>query len=373
MRRYKVLQINKLYYPWIGGIEKVVQDIAEDLKSEVDMEVLVCRDRGRGRNEIINNVKVMRAGSLGIFFSMPFSLSFPVMLKRLNRDILHFHLPFPLAVISYLLMRPKGKVVVTYHSDIIRQRLPRIFYRSFLMKFLKSADCIVTASPNLRDNSPILKRFKDKCKVIPFGIDLEKFKLIPEIAKKAREIKEKYRGLLILFVGRLVSYKGLKYLIEAMKEVEARLLIIGRGPLEARLKRLAKRWGIEDQIIWMGKVDRRDLIAYYHACDLLVLPSISNNEAFGIVQLEAFACGKPVISTDLPTGVSFVNLHEKTGLIVPPKDSKTLAQAINRLLRSPDIGKRYGQYAKKRVEKEFTKELMAQRVLKLYQNLTRDS
>jgi len=255
MKHFKVLQINKLYYPWIGGIEKVVQNIAEDLKSEVDMAVLVCRNWGKGRNETINSVKVMRAGSLGIFFSMPLSLSFPIMLKRLNRDILHFHLPFPLAVASYFLMRPKGRVVVTYHSDIIRQRLFKVFYRPFLMKFLKRADCIITASPNLRDNSPILT-------------------------------------------------------------------------------------------------------------------SISNNEAFGIVQLEAFTCGKPVISTNLPTGVPFVNLHEKTGLIVPSRDSRALARAINRLLKSPDLCRKYGQYARERMEKEFTKELMAQRVLKLYQNLT---
>lgn len=369
MKRYKVLQINKLYYPWIGGIERVVQNIAEDLKGKVDMEVLVCRNRGRGRNEIINDVKVMRAGSLGIFFSMPFSLSFPVMLKRLNRDILHFHLPFPLAVISYLLTRPKGKVVVTYHSDIIRQRLARMLYRPFLMKFLKRADCIITASPNLRDNSPVLKRFKDKCEVIPFGIDLEEFRLTSEIAKKAQDIKEKYKEPLLLFVGRLVPYKGLRYLIEAIKEVEANLLVIGRGPLETKLKRLARRWGIGNKIIWMGEVDRRDLVSFYHACDLLVLPSISNNEAFGIVQLEAFACGKPVISTDLPTGVTFVNLHQKTGLIVPPKNSEALSRAINGLLKSPDLREKYGQYARERVEKEFTKELMSQGVLKLYQEL----
>ncbi|MCK4648319.1 glycosyltransferase [bacterium] len=369
MKRYKVLQINKLYYPWIGGIEKVVQNIAEDLKSEVDMEVLVCRNRGKGRNEIVNNVKVMRAGSLGIFFSMPFSLSFPIMLKRLNRDILHFHLPFPLAVISYFLVRPRGRVVVTYHSDIVRQRLSRILYKPFLMKFLKRADCIIAPSKNLTDNSPILKRFRGKCQVIPYGINFEEFRLTPEIAKMAQEIKEKYKGPLLLFVGRLVSYKGLRYLIKAMREVGAQLLIIGKGPLKNKLKKLAKSSGIENKVIWAGEINRKDLIAHYHACDLLVLPSVSNNEAFGIVQLEAFACGKPIVGTNLPTGVTFVNLHEKTGLIVPPKDSKALAQAINRLLKSSDLRKEYGQYAKERVEKEFTKELMSQRVLKLYQEL----
>ena len=212
-------------------------------------------------------------------------------------------------------------------------------------------------------------RFKDKCQVIPFGINIEEFRLTPEIAKKAQEIREKYKEPLILFVGRIVPYKGLRYLIEAMKEIEAQLLIIGKGPLENRLKRLAKRLGIGNKIIWTGEVNRKDLISFYHACALLVLPSISNSEAFGIVQLEAFTCGKPVISTDLPTGVPFVNLHQKTGLIVPPRDSRALAEAINRLFKSPDLRKRYGHYARERVEKEFTQELMAQKVLKLYRGL----
>ncbi len=365
----KVLQVSKLYPPVIGGVENHLYLLANELKDRVETKVLVANTRLKTEIKREKNLEIIRVASFGRLFSLPLPLSFPLWFKGMNSDILHFHLPFPLGVISYLLMRPKGKVVVTYHSDIIRQRLFRIFYRPFLMRFLKRADCIITASPNLRDNSPVLKRFKDKCEVIPFGIDLEEFRLTPEIAEKAQEIKGKYKGPLILFAGRLVSYKGLKYLIEAIKEVEARLLIIGKGPLEARLKRLAKRWGIENRIIWIGKVDKRDLVSFYHACDLLILPSISNNEAFGIVQLEAFACGKPVISTDLPTGISSVNLHQKTGLIVPPKDSKALAREINRLLKSPDLREKYGQYAKKRVEKEFTKELMTQRVLKLYQEL----
>ena len=369
----KVLQVSKLYSPVIGGVENHLYLLANGLKNRVETKVLVANTKLKTEIEREKNLEIIRVASLGRLFSLPLAFSLPLWFKRMNCDIIHFHLPFPLAVISYLLMRPKGKVVVTYHSDIIRQRLAKILYRPFLMKFLKRADCIIAASPNLRDNSPVLKRFKDKCKVIPYGIDPEEFRLAPEIAKRAQEIKKKHKGPLLLFVGRLVSYKGLRYLIEAMKEIEAQLLIIGEGPLENRLKRLAKRLGIGNKIIWIEEVNREDLVAHYHACHLLVLPSISNNEAFGIVQLEAFACGKPAVSTNLPTGVPFVNLHQKTGLIVPSRDSRALARAINRLLKSPDLREKYGQYTKERVEKEFTQELMAQRVLKLYQNLTRDA
>lgn len=366
----KILQVSKLYPPVIGGVENHLCLLANELKDKVETKVLVANTRLKTEIKKEKSLEIIRVASLGRLFSLPLAFSLPLWFKRMNRDILHFHLPFPLAVISYLLMRPKGKVVVTYHSDIIRQRLSKVFYRPFLMKFLKRTDCIITSSQNLRDNSPVLKRFKEKCRIIPFGIDLEEFRLTSEIAKKAQEIKEKYKGPLLLFVGRLVSYKGLRYLIEAMKEIEAQLLIIGKGPLENRLKRLAKRLGIGNKIIWIEEVNREDLVAHYHACHLLVLPSISNNEAFGIVQLEAFACRKPVVSTNLPTGVTFVNLHQKTGLIVPPKDSEALSQAINSLLKSPNLREQYGRYARERAEKEFTQELMAQRVLKLYQNLT---
>lgn len=368
----EVLQISKLYPPVIGGVENHLYLLANELKHRVETKVLVANTRLETEIEKEKNLEIVRVASLGRLFSLPLAFSFPLWFKRMNCDILHFHLPFPLAVISYLLMRPRGKVVVTYHSDISRQRLSKIFYRPFLMRFLKRADSIITSSPNLKDNSPVLKRFQDKCQVILFGIDLEEFRLTPEIAKKAQESRNKHKGPLILFVGRLVSYKGLKYLIEAMEKIEANLLVVGEGPLKAKLKKLAEKLVVENKIIWIGEVNRKDLIAYYHACDLLVLPSISNNEAFGIVQLEAFACGKPVVSTNLPTGVTFVNLHGKTGLIVPPKDSRALAGAINRLLTSPNLCKKYGQHAKERVEKEFPQELMAQRVLKLYQNLTRD-
>ncbi len=367
----KVLQVSKLYPPVIGGVENHLYLLANELKNRIETKVLVANTRLRTEIKKEKNLEIIRIASLGRLFSLPLAFSFPLWLKRMNCDILHFHLPFPVAVISYLLMPPKGRVVVTYHSDIIRQRLSKIFYRPFLMKFLKRVDCIVTSSPNLKDNSLVLKKFQDKCKVVPLGIDLEEFRLTPEIAKRAQEIKGKYKKPLILFVGRLISYKGLRYLIEAMEKIEANLLIIGKGPLKAKLKKLAEKLGVENKIIWTGEVDRRDLIAHYHTCHLLVLPSISNNEALGIVQLEAFASGKPVVSTNLPTGVPFVNLHEKTGLIVPPRDSRALVGAINRLLKSPDLREKYGQYARERAEKEFTKELMAQRVLKLYQNLTR--
>ena len=163
-----VLQISKLYYPWIGGVEKVVQDIAEGLLGKVHMEVLACEPKGHGGSQLINGVKVTKASSLGIYWGMPISLSFPFLLawKSRKADILHFHLPFPLGVLSYLLMGSKRKkIVVTYHSNIVRQKKLMRFYEPFLHRFLKRADKILVTSPNLLEASKCLVPYKDKCTI----------------------------------------------------------------------------------------------------------------------------------------------------------------------------------------------------------------
>ncbi len=368
----KVLQISKLYFPHIGGVEKVVQDIAEGLANKVDMNALVCQPKGKGKREITNGIRVIRAGSFGIYFSMPVSLSFPFILKKIGKefDILHFHMPFPLADLSYLWARPQGKVVVWWHSDIVKQRNLLRVYKPFMMRFLNKAHKIIVATPRHIESSPFLKNFRDKCVVIPFGIDLTRFRLNDKNREKIMSIRDMYGSKIILFVGRLIYYKGAEYLIEAMKKVDAKLLLVGEGHLKESLINLADKIGIRDKIVFMGRIDDEDLIHYYHACSVFVLPSIANSEAFGIVQLEAMACGKPVINTELPTGVPWVSVHGETGITVPPRDSSALADALNVLLNDADLCEKYGQNARKRVEEEFTMKLMMDRVLSVYKQVT---
>jgi rhamnosyl/mannosyltransferase len=368
----KVLQVSKLYFPHIGGVEKVVQDIAEGLANKVDMNALVCQPKGKGKSEIINGVRVIRAGSVGIYFSMPVSLSFPFMLKKIGKkfDILHFHMPFPLADLSYFWARPQGKVVVWWHSDIVKQKNLLRVYKPFMMRFLNKAHKIIVATPRHIESSPFLKNFRDKCVVIPFGIDLTRFRLNDKNREKIMSIRDMYGSKIILFVGRLIYYKGVEYLIEAMKKVDAKLLLVGEGHLKESLISLADKIGIRDKIVFMGRIDDEDLIHYYHACSIFVLPSIANSEAFGIVQLEAMACGKPVINTELPTGVPWVSVHGETGITVPPRDSSALADALNVLLNNADLCAKYGQNARKRVEEEFTMKLMMDRVLSVYKQVT---
>lgn len=366
MHRLKVLQIGKYYRPYIGGTENHLVTLVNELQKEVDIDVFVANTKSNTSVENDNGVNVFRLSSIGNFFSVPLTLSLPFWLKRQAADILHFHLPNPLSVFSYFLVRPKGRIVVSYHSDIVRQKFFNPLFNPFLFRFLKKAQTIIVSSDALLKNSVVLQRFKDKCKVISHGIDINHFRADTQVLEKSKEIRQKYGGPLILFVGRLVYYKGLEYLLKAMQNINVKILIVGDGPLKRRLKKIAKKLGIGDKVIWMGAIKNEDIAPYYYACDVFVLPSSLRAESFGIVQLEAFACRKPVVSTNLPTGVPFVNLDGKTGIVVPPRNCHALAYAINRLLGSPDLSKNYGQNAYERVKELFSKEKMADDILEVY-------
>jgi rhamnosyl/mannosyltransferase len=368
MSQIKVLQVSKLYAPFVGGIEKVVQDIAEGLKEKVEMEVLVCQPRGQGGKEVVNGVPVTKASSLGIYWGMPVSFTFPFLLAQKSRrvDILHFHLPFPLAVVSFLLFGSKRpKVVVTYHSDIVRQKKLMWLYKPFLHRFLKRADRILVTSPNLLESSKHLDPYKDKCVVIPLWIDLKEF---GQLIEKEFELGISPDEKKILFVGRLSYYKGLDYLIEAMQEVDAKLLIAGEGELRGKLEQKVKSLGVDRKVIFLGKVSDEQLKYCYQICDLFVLPSVEPSEAFGLVQLEAMAYGKPVVNTALPTGVPFVSRHGETGLTVPPRDPKALAEAINKILNDKELAKKFSENARKRAQ-EFSREKMLKRIYEIYCDL----
>jgi glycosyltransferase involved in cell wall biosynthesis len=365
-----ILQVYKYYYPHVGGVERVIQDLAEELHHHHQMQILVCTEAAKGSTEAVNGIPVFRAGTFRTYFSVPLSFTFPVLLRRLaaESDLLHFHLPYPFADVSHLMVRPHGKVVVWWHSDIVRpKRLSRL-YRPFLRSFLRKAHAIIVAAPQLIDSSAVLSEFREKCVVIPIGIDTGRFKLDDQVSRRAAQIRNNARAV-VLFIGRFVYYKGVEYLIEAMQRVDARLILVGEGPLEASLKAQVALMGLEDKVAFVGRAEEEDIAAYYHACDVFVLPSTAVTEAYGIVQLEAMACGKPVVSTTLPTGVTFVNMHGQTGLTVPPEDSEALARAINELLDDPARRLAYGAFAKMRVEKEFTGDLMVSKVHDLYRRV----
>ncbi|NCU44712.1 glycosyltransferase [Candidatus Falkowbacteria bacterium] len=364
----KILQINKFYYPWLGGVETVVKDIADSLNGQPgwQVDVLVCQAKGRRAVESINGATVYRAASYGKLLGMPLSLDFFHLLKKLwnNYDQIIIHHPFPLAFLA-LPFLTKKPLVTWYHCDIVRQKISKLPFLPFINYGLRQAKLILASSQRLIDFSKPLHRFKNKCQVVYFGLELDDYQLSEPIKNQAQAIRQKYavNDKLILSIGRLVYYKGFKYLIEAMKDNNYGLLIVGQGPEEASLRQLIDRHNLGERVKIIPAVE--DTCPYYAASDLFVLPSCANSEAFGIVQLEAMVYGKPVINTALPTGVPEVSLDDQTGLTVPPQDSAALATAIKKILDNPALAKGYGQAAGQRLAKVFDKRLFVQRLVDL--------
>jgi len=364
----KVLQIGKFYFPVPGGMETVLRHLCEELNAHVDLHVLVANTRPQTVTERINGVRVTRVARWGQIASAPLCPSLPRLVAEQRADIIHIHEPNPMATLAALVADTRARLVVSFHSEIVRQRVTRHAYRPLLLRLLERADRILVATPHHLD-FPTLAPHRGKCVVIPFGIDVTPFRPTDAVRRRAAAIRAAFGPRVILFVGRLVYYKGVEYLIEAMPRVSARALIIGRGPRERALKRRARALGLSEKVVFLGEIAHEELPAYYHACDLLVLPSTEESETFGIVQLEAMAAGRPVVSTALPTGIAWVNRHGVTGLLIPPANADALADAITRLLEDDALRHRLGESARRRVSRHFTRQRMARAVLALYDEI----
>ena len=377
----RVLQLNKRYFPAIGGIERVVQQIAEDLAEQTEMSVLVCSEDRHYSKEIVNGVTVIRLPKLFQLGSLPVSLNLNCTLRKMSGqlDIIHLHMPFPLGDIACLLSGFKGKIVLWWHSDIVRQKKLMRLYKPVMQKMLQRADVIVVATEGHIEHSSYLEPYKEKCVLIPFGVDcaMEAASDRYVEAKAAENLiniaspKEKKRQLTFLFVGRLVYYKGCDILLKAFAGVEdARLVMVGSGVLEEECHRLTKELGIRDRVQFTGEVSQQELQKYMAECDVFVLPSVVKSEAFGIVQIEAMAFGKPVINTNLPSGVPYVSIHGETGLTVEPGNVEQLAKAMQWMTEHEEERLIMGKKARERMKTEYRQEVMTARVLDLYRKLT---
>lgn len=370
MTRIRVLHVGKFYPPAPGGMERVVQLLCEGEQATTDSQVLVA-NAGRGTvREVWRGVHVTRVSSIAAIGSVGVCPGFPLALRRARRDVTVIHEPNPLALVSDWISAQQGPLVVWFHSEVLRPRWKyRLLYRPFLRRVLRRASRIVVSSPRLAEHAEELADVRDKCVVIPFGIDTGRLARSPAVEAKVREIERAYPGPRVLFVGRLVGYKGIEVLVRGMQSVAATALVVGDGPLRGRLEALAAAPGLASRVRFLGHLDDESVVAHLHACDLFVLPSVTRAETFGVVQLEAMACGKPVVSTNLPTGVPWVNRHGETGLVVEPGDAAALASALNALLGDPALRERLGTRARQRVEDDFTVDRMASRSAELYRQV----
>jgi glycosyltransferase involved in cell wall biosynthesis len=371
----KIIQATKAYYPHIGGIETVARQLAEGFaeKDSIESKVIVCNDTNTSSHETQSNVCIHRTATFARIASLPISPSYPSQLLSQSADILHIHEPFLIAPATYLAFRSQARkkfkrLVVWWHSDIVKQEIISSLYLPLQKAILEEAHAIVVATPNHISSSKVLGEFNNKCHAIPYGVDTARFAMTSECQQKIDRIKEKYKKPIILFFGRLIYYKGAEYLVEAMNSIpEAHLVVVGKGTLQESLELMASK-GINN-ISFIPYLSEEDLVAMYHACEIFVLPSVENTEGFGIVQLEAMACGKPVISSDLPTGVTYVNQDGITGLVVKKRSSQELVKAIKYLLENETIRQELGNTAKHRVESDFTVSGMVEQTLNLYNEI----
>ena len=377
-RILRVLQVNKLYAPWIGGIETTVQEIAEGLQRlpDVQCEVLVCRDRGRGNISLVNGVTVTRVASLGRVLSMPVSPTFPMQLQTIASgfDIVHVHTPFPLAMLcDWDAIKSQGvRLVVHHHSDIVRpvQRALLSYAVSLERKFLQAADRIVVPSQGLLENSRTLAGYRTKCRVVPLSVDLDKVRRLSkaEIAQARQRYGVRSEEHVVLFAGRLVYYKGVQYLIDAVRDLDLKLLIVGDGPLRPALEKQIEEANLSGKVRILGRVPDSELAELYSLSDVFVLPSTEPSEAFGLVQLDAMAYGLPVINTDLPSGVPSVSLHGQTGLTVAPADAVAMREAIATILSDENLRARFSANARQRVL-NFSAPMVLGQIRSLYEEL----
>ena len=360
--KMNILHLYKDYYPVLGGIENHLRVLAEaQAAAGHHVTVLVCNPGYRSCTEVANGVTVIKAGRLATVASMPLSLAQPLTLARLRPDIVHIQSPYPLGEAANWLIGRAKATVISYQSDIVRQQKALRFYGPILRYVLQAADKIIANNPRYIESSNWLQPVRDKCCVIPIGIDVTRFS--PAKAAQRNQLQ-------LLFVGRLRYYKGLDTLLHAMPNIpQAHLTIVGVGPMQTEWQALTHKLNLDDRVTFAGEIDDAQLPDYYRRADVFVLPSNARSEAYGIVLLEAMASGLPCVTTELGTGTSWIVQDGATGFVVPPQDPLALAKAINQLLTNQSLRLRFGQAALKRVVSEFSHQVMARRVMQVYEEL----
>jgi len=363
----KVLHLGKFFPPSHGGMETHLALLASRLTPFVEVDVAVAAGGQPHGRETVDGVTVHRMRTLGVVAATPICPELFTVIRDVRPDLVHLHHPHPLAMLGYLASGSRLPCVVSYHSDIVRQRVLGRLTAPMVRATLRRSAAILVASPDYLESSSVLQPFRRTCHVVPYGFEpVAASRIDPRAVARLRS---QYGPRLVLGVGRLTAYKGFEYLVRAMADVDARLLIVGDGPCRRTLARLVTTLGLDDRVALLGAVP--DVAPYYEACDVFVLPSISRNEAFGLVQLEAMAAGKPVVNTAIGSGVAYACPPGLSGQAVPPADPAALAAAIRRLLADPELRRALGAAGRARVTSEFSAAAMVRETVDIYERAVR--
>lgn len=368
----RILQLSKFYPPYNGGIESVVFDLTEGLNGRGEITDVLCANESQRTVREEGRYKVTRAASMGKLLSTSISpwLVYELARQHSSYDILHAHLPDPMMNFALWAIRPKAKIVVHWHSDVVHQELALKLYAPLQQWLLQRADAIVATSARYAESSVWLRAFMSKVRVIPLGArDVATAPSVESVMEISRRFGHKR---IVLALGRMVYYKGFEHLIRASRYLpsDTHVVIGGHGDLFEQLNRLVSAEGLSDRVTLIGRIPQAELPALYAAAEIFCLPSIVRAEAFGVVLLEAMAASLPVVTTEIEgSGVPWVNQHGITGLNVPPAVPEALAEALNTLLSQPRRAAALGKAGRRRFLECFTADLMVERTLRMYRQL----
>lgn len=372
----RVLQFGRFWNEQHGGLERHVSLLSKGLAAQgIDVVNLVAAVGQHGHDETDGRYRLIQARSFGVAYGT--ALSPALVLKALALhlqepfDLFHLHFPDPLSHLASMMLPRAVPRVITWHSDIIRQKKLLALYQPFLRRITRQADALVAAtqahfdvSTQIPHDIPAQRRH-----VIPYGLDYAPLVLNPRTAVLRDELRARAQGRGLVFaLGRHVYYKGFDVLIEALQHTDAFLVLGGDGPLRPQLEQQAAALGVSNRVFFSGRIAEEDLAAYFNACDVFCLPSVEPSEAFGLVQLEAMACGKPVVCTQLNNGVNVVNVDGHTGFAVPVRDPVALGHCLARLLQDDALREKLGLQALAHT-RNYSVPTMAASHIRLYQDL----
>lgn len=374
----RVLQLGRFWNDAHGGIERHAALLCRGLAERGAEVVNLVAAQGREPDDrAVDGYRLVQAPSYGMFARTAVSPGLVARAMAMHRrrpfDVVHLHFPDPLSHLVSMTLGAGPRRVITWHSDIVRQKRLLRFYGPFLRREVMRADALVAATQAHFDSSVLIPQAypAERRHVIPYGLDYANLRLTPEAAAARDGLLQLAAGRPLVFaLGRHVYYKGFDVLLRAVARVPALFLVLGgSGPLNAELRALAAALGIGDRVHFSGRIPEDRLASYFRACDIFCLPSVEKTEAFGLVQLEAMACGKPVVCTRLGTGVNVVNEEGVTGLAADPGDPVSLAGALGRLAASPGLRETLGERGKERAYSLYSFDAMSDRTLSLYRQL----
>jgi rhamnosyl/mannosyltransferase len=369
----KVLCFGRLPGASKGGMERHVESLIVGLAGKVRFVNLVPSRDGPARDRRLGESLVYELPAFSLAYNAPISPTMPWRAWRLHRewrfDLAHLHFPDPMSHLAALALPRSLPIVVSWHSDIVRRKRFGAIYRPFVERILRRAAAVVVGTPAHFRSSEVLPAagVQDKLAQVPYGVDFSRF---AHAGPGVAQIRRRFGERIVFALGRHVYYKGFEFLLEAMAALpDAHLILGGEGPLTGELRARAADLGVATRVTFVGEIPDEQLADFYFACDVFCMPSVEPAEAFGLVQVEAMACGRPVVCCELHNGVTYVNRHNETGLVVPPRQPAALADALRRLLDDVTLRVRLGNAAAERVRREFSLHAQCEAMLKVYQRV----